>query len=258
MIFLILTAFAAIALIVAPISALVYLGKAWKLPNSLFWKAGLSMIMMEIFYLAAVGNATSLWPQVFESSDLIRILIVAASTGLIFELGRFFVLDRLFKSVRSIRGSVFFALGWSGVETMMLGFFLLVSIFGMYFVLNNGSFSSIMPNATTQEIAQLEDVKIQAMELIQGNPLLAVAPVIERGARALIDMAMTLLIVLTFIRGEQRYAWYAVGARATVTFILLYVNMLNPLAALCLFIAAGAGALLLCVKLKALFPKQAV
>ena len=254
--FIVLSLLAAAALIAAPVFMLKYFGKKWQIPGGIFWKSGLSLLFIEIFYLAVIGNASSIWPDLLSSSNLAKALVISVSTGLFFELGRFLVLDKLFKNLRSVKDCVFFAMGWSGVETLMIGFLLIISTFGMQFMIASNNLSALLPDAGTQEIRQLEDLKQESILLMSGNPLLALTPVIERVSRTALDFSLTMLCLLALVKGETKYVWMAVAMRALITFTAVLIGSLGALAGDLSYLTLALFSLFAINQVRILLPKQ--
>jgi len=254
--FLVLSLISAVIMIVIPVFLLKYFSKKWQISGGVFWKAGLFLLFIEIFYLAVIGNASSLWPDLLTSSNLLKALIVGLSTGLFFELGRFLVLDKIFKNLRSVRDCAFFAMGWGGVETLLVGILLIVSTFGMQFMIASNNLSALMPDAGSQEIKQLEELKQESIVLMSGNPLLALTPVIERVSRTALDLSLTMLCLLALVKGETKYVWMAVAMRALITLTAVLIGSLGALAGDLIYLTLALFSLFAIKQVRILLPKQ--
>jgi len=255
MLFTAFTVFSALVLIIIPLSAWLYFAKKWKLGKMLFWKAGLSALIIEIFYLTVLGNAGSILPQYIADSPLPMALLVALSAGLFMELGRFLVLDKVFKKMRTFREGLYFALGWGGVETILIGFFLLISIMGMQVLVHTDNIAVYFPDASSQEIAQMKEVQVKSGELINGNPLVALSPLAERGARMALDLSLTVLVLLSLATGLTKYTWGAVALRTLITFVVVYAGAFSQLAGDFIFVALAAFSLSIIRQFKKEYPK---
>ncbi len=242
MTFLVLSFVAGLALTIGPLYAARKLRARWKLPRGLFIKSGLALLIIEIVHMAAIGNASSLWPQIMDWPEYFQAVVFGLASGLFLELGRFLVLDKMMKNVRQYREGLYFGLGWSGVETILLGIIIMIAVFGMQMIGTGTDVADRMPGATKEQVQQLQDFQKQAADLMNGNPLVGLAPILERGCLLVIDIAMTILILAGFARGTTAYTWAAVGFRSLFTGSLLYVSSLNMLAGESLFIVFALAA----------------
>jgi uncharacterized membrane protein YhfC len=254
--FVVLSFISGVILIIAPIVLLKLFKKKWQLNGNIFWRAGFILLLIEIFYLAVIGNASSLWPDLWDGSDLVKALVVGISTGLFFELGRFLVLDKIFRNLRSFKEGVFFAMGWGGVETLLIGILLIISTFGMQFIVSSNNLAAIMPDAGTQEIKQVDELKQESIQMITGNPLLALTPVIERGSRLAMDLSLTMLVLLALVKGENKYVWMAVAIRALITFTSVLIGGLDVFAGDIVYLVLALFSLFAIKQVRIQLPKQ--
>jgi uncharacterized membrane protein YhfC len=219
-------------------------------------RAGFALLFIEIFSTLVAGNGISLWPQYADLPVVVRALVMGLFSGLFYELGRFVVLDRLMPKVRSFRQGVAFGMGWAGMEMFFLGFALIVAAFLMNFILINGDISQAFPNATADQLQQLADFKDQATQLVNGNPLVALTPLLERFCLMIFDVAMTLLILFGFTRGESRYTWLAVASRGLLIALLIGAGSINPLLAEPVFVLFAVGAFFVVRWIRRSYPEQ--
>jgi len=249
MTFLILSTLSGIALVVLPIVAVLKLRNRWKLPKGLFLKAGMAALMVEIIHAAVLGNGTSLWPQLLDLPAYAMAIIFGVVSGLFTELGRFLILDKLMKKVRGLHEGLMFALGWGGLQTILYGAVVVFGVIGMYMISGVSNIATILPDADKSQLTAFTEIQKQSNELMNGNPILGLAPVIERGSLIMIDIALTLLIILGLIEGKTSNTWLAVGFRTLVTASVLYANSWAPLAGEFCLILFGLAAYLMSRKL---------
>jgi len=166
------------------------------------------------------------------------------------ELGRFLVLDKMMKGVRTLREGVYFGLGWSGLETALLGMVIVIGVFGVQTLVATTDLSARFPDASKTDIEQIQSFQKQAAELMQGNPLAGLTPLLERGSMLVIDIALTLLILLGLYRGLTSYIWAAAGLRTLFSAALVYAGGLNVYAGEAVFLISGILAWLLARQLK--------
>lgn len=251
MTFLILSCLCGLVLAVTPFWLARFLRAKWKMPKGLFLKAGFALLVIEVIQLAAVGNATSIWPGiVLEWPPYLQAVVFGVLTGLFTELGRFLVLDKMMKKVRDLKEGIYFGLGWSGVSTALIGLIMILGAIGMIVFTTGGDLSARFPEASKADLEQLRTFQKQAEDLMQGNPVFALAPVLERAATGVIDAALTLLILLCYQKVDMKYVWAAVGVRAVFAGLLIYAASLNNLLAEAVFLLCGVLALLLLRQIK--------
>jgi uncharacterized membrane protein YhfC len=240
MIFLILAAVSGVILIVAPVAVARMLKARWKMPDKMFFRAGLFLLVIEIFHMAVVGNGTSAFPQFFAMPTAVQALILGLLAGLFYELGRYVAMDRFFRNVRDRKEAIYFGLGFSGLETIMFGILLFIGTFAIYTLANTSDLAASFSTASPKDLEQLKAFQEQALQLVNGNPLLALAPVLERLSLGLIDIAMTLVMILCFQRGDTKYAWAAVAFRVLFVSSLYIVSNYNTAAGELVFAAFAA------------------
>jgi uncharacterized membrane protein YhfC len=247
MMFIILSIFAGFVLTVVPVYLWKRFSAKWKMPKGLFLKAGLSLLVLEIFHISVRESALSYWPGFFDINLFLQALILGIMSGLFFELGRFFVLDKIFKKVRSYKEGVYFAMGWSGVVSTATGIIIIAGAIVIYLIMNTSDISTIFPQASENELKQIMDYQKQALEM---NPLFGLAPIVERFAFLALDIFLTLVILSGFGRGVVQYVWLSVFFRAIFVVVLFVVSQLGELAMVSAFIVFGALLFYLVWKMK--------
>lgn len=256
MIFLVLTGLTGIVLILFPVFFARRLRRKWHIEKGLFFRAGVSLLFIEIFSTMVAGNGIDLWPRFTGLPMIAQSVFMGLFSGLFYELGRFVVLDRLMPKIRSFRQGVAFGAGWAGMEMCLLGFALVISIFGMQMLLSTNDFSQAFPTASSDQIKQLSDFRDQATKLVSGNPLLALTPLMERFSLMLFDVAMTLLILFGLTRGESRYTWLAVASRALLIALLFGTGGIHPILTESIFVLFAIGAFFAIRLIQRSYPKH--
>ncbi|MBP7058002.1 YhfC family intramembrane metalloprotease [Candidatus Gracilibacteria bacterium] len=254
MIFIVLSFLIGAGFIFFPIFISRALSKKWMLEKRLFWRAGFYFLLIEFFYLAVMGNLTSLWPAFADSDPLVIALVMGISSGLFFELGRFLVLDKLMKQIRTFKEALFFGFGWRGIEILILGVMLLVSSVGMNYVATM-DVNKALPDAGTQELVQLRSLKVEAAKMINGNPLDAFTPLVQHTAYLAMDLMLSLLVILALIKGETKFVWQAVGLRSGIFFSTIMLSYYNQWLADFMLLAMCGLLLFAFHHLKKQFPK---
>ena len=214
----------------------------WKMPEKLFSRAGLCLIVIEIFHYSVMSQVLSMWTDFPSLPLIVQSAFLGLAAGLFFELGRFLVLDKLFSSVRSYKDAVYFGLGWNGVETFIVGLLLIVAVFGINMLVTTDDVTSIYPDADKTQIEQIELFRASAIKMVNDEPYMGIVPVVERGTFMLMDVALTLIILFGFSRGTNVYAWYSVLFRAAFVGAVFAAQKINPLAGELMFLIFAAAA----------------
>lgn len=245
------------ALVVVPIALCVKLAKKWNIERKIFWKAGLSLLIIQIFFSTVISNASFLLPE--GQVTFINLALFALISAMTFELGRFFILDKFMKKIRSFLKGVYFGLGWGGIMTIFLGFALILAIFGIDLIVKTEDLSALVPEDSGIAAMDIEELKEQIFSVFFAAPYLGLLPIIERAGWAFIDVALTLLILFGIAGNGSRYIWGAVLFRGLFTFSTAastaYIRVDFALQALITLIFAAAAYFII-RKLKDLFTEK--
>lgn len=216
--------------------------KEWKMPKGLFLRAGLALLVIELFHFSVMDSALSRWQELFLSQHVVvQALLFGLMAGLFFELGRFFVLDKLFKHVRSQKEGLYFAMGWRGVEMFAFGFLIVAGSYGIYLLATTPDLATLYPDASTTELQQLGEYKGVAEDLYGTFPLYGLTPLVEYGALLLLDMFLTLVVLLRFTRGSNRYVWLAVLVHGLFAAALFTAQQFEPYVPLLVLVLLGGA-----------------
>lgn len=208
----------------------VYLARRYKRilkpARGLYFKAGLSLLLIELFHYSVLDSALQSWPDFVSLNIIFQGLILGLFGGLFFELGRFFILDKWCK-VKTYNDAVYFGLGWNGAATFLYGVLVLVGTYGIYLLTNTPDISTIFPGGTGADIEQINQFRDQASSIIGSTPFLGLAPIFERGSLLALDLLLTLIIVFGFLRGTTTYVWLAVLIHSLYISALIILNSVN-------------------------------
>lgn len=245
----------AILLLIIPVFSAWYFSKRWNLPKKIFLKAGATALIVDLFYLAVMGNGGTMLPSWVTGSPLLMALIIGIVSGLFSELGRYLVLDKVFPKLRSFREGLYFAMGWSGVTTFLIGIIMLITVPAIQILISSDNVEAMLPDASTQEIIQLREARETAIELVNGNPFMALTTVAERGSKMALDLSLTVLVLLSLATGETKYTWSAVGLRSLILFVFSYAGAFSHLAADFIMVALAAFSLSIIRQYRKKYPK---
>jgi uncharacterized membrane protein YhfC len=215
-----------------------YLKNKWQMPKWLFLKAGLVFFIIQLFHLSVLDGAIGYFKDFSGYNVFLQAILFGVFTGLFFELGRFFVLDKLFKNVRDSKTAIYFATGWNGVTTFLIGLGLIVAAFGMYLLYMNEDISVLAPDAPAAQVQQLEEIRAEYFGP-DAKLYMAIMPLVERVSLLLTDVFLTLLIVFALMSNLLRYVWGAVFLRALMVALIFIMSSGNLLAADLIYAAFG-------------------
>jgi len=254
--FIVFSAVSSVLLIVVPAIVASRFRAKWKMPKRMFVKTGIMLLIVEVFYFTVVSNLISFWPEIETIDPVSRALILGLIAGLFFELGRYVVLDKVMKQVRSWREGIYFGFCWGALETVLLGIILLISVFGMQAISVTPDIAATIPNATTAQIDQLKTLQDETLSLMKQSPFLAFSPVLERASLMVIDIALSLLMILGFYRGTTKFAWGAVFLRTLFMASTIYVGSINVVAGEAVFAVYAVIFFLFIKQIRKFFPEQ--
>jgi uncharacterized membrane protein YhfC len=251
--FVLLTLISGIVLAVVPVVLVRLLRKKWEMPKGVFWKAGLCLLVIEVFYITLVSNAAPMLPAVITGNPISNTIFFAVFIGLFFELGRYVVLDKVMKYIRSRKEGIYFGICWSALETILLGLMMLLGAYGMQVISSTTDLSSLLPGATTADIEQMKMWSQLAVTMAK-NPILALTPILERVSGMIVDVALTLLMIFGFYRGTTKFVWVAVLLRVLFSASVTYAASKDILTGEAVYLIYASLALILIKELKKLYP----
>lgn len=199
-----------------------FLVRKFHINPKIFWKAGLAGIAVSLLVFGVNINIDGAFPSFSQLPNIVQAAILGVLNGLIIELGKFTVLDRLMRKVRDRESGLMFGLGWAGVGIVFTGFLLAVSVFGTYSLLNTKDIASSVPNIDPDQLKFLQESQVQIQALVSGSLLKAFTPLFESAATILLDIAATFMILFGFQHVQNRFVWFAVGIRSVLTALLFY------------------------------------
>lgn len=248
----------AVVLIGAPVFLAVKFGKLWNLDGKIFWKAAFAFLIIQIFLSTIISNSTLIFLK--GPISAIDILLYAVISALTLELGKFLILDKIMKYVRSFLKGVYFGLGWGGVVTILLGFATAFSIFGIDLLMKTEDLSTLVPANSGVTVEDLANLKEQMIPALFNYPYFALLPIVERASWLLIDVALTVLILFGISSGESRYIWGAVLMRTALIFSTVYLSSFAQVYLIqsLLFVAFGVASYFIIRKMDKLFNERGI
>jgi hypothetical protein len=252
------TAISGLILSVIPLVLVKLLRERFHIRQSLFWKVGLWFLLIQMFQIVILGNLTDYFPGIKNLPDIVAALIYGLFIGLFVELCRYVLLDKIFAQIRSYKESIYFGFCWAALTTVIIGFALFFGSFGLNTVANTDDLSTLVGSTTPDDLEQASVFQAQAKELLAQPAIYGFAPLVERSAFLLFDIALTVLIVLGMNKGQTSYAWVAVLSRASVNSFFYGIAGLNELLTVLALIVVGGLSFAFIYKMRLVFPKQQV
>ncbi|MCC7196871.1 YhfC family intramembrane metalloprotease [Candidatus Peregrinibacteria bacterium] len=252
------TAISGLVLTVAPLVLVKTLRFRFKIEQSLFWRAGLWFLLIQMFQVVVLGNLADSFPALRNLPDIVIALVYGLFIGLFVELCRYVLLDKVFKTVRSYKEALYFGVCWTALTTVVVGLVLFLGSFGLNTVANTNDLSTLVGSTTPSDLEQATLFQEQARELLTQPTIYGFLPLLDRGAFLLFDIALSLLIVLGLNKGETGYAWAAVFARSAVSTCFYIVSGMNELIPIVALLVLGILSFVFISRIPSAFPKQRV
>lgn len=240
MLFILLNTLAGITLIVLPIYLWRRFKTEWEMPKWFFLKVGLLSIVVQVFAFSVFDSLLSYFPQYMNAEMLWQAIFAGIFTGLFFELGRFYILDKIFPKVRGFKSAVFFGFSWGGLSMFIVGIALLFASIGLYMLIGTDDVSTLIPEATPEQIEQLQVLKNAATGGVI-ETISAIIPIFERVSFILFDVLLSLIIVFGLMQKRPSYVWISVGLRTIISALMFFVAPQNAPVGLLFFVSISAG-----------------
>ncbi len=136
----------------------------------------------------------------------------AFTAGLFEEVGRWLGYAYLLKRERSVRVGVMFGLGHGGVESALLVGASLLGSLAMWVLAAQGLVTD--PRVLAALVPALATLSMDQ----------ALYPLFERVAALGLQVGLSLVVLLVFLRGQQRWLWMAVAIHAGIDFVAVMMH----------------------------------
>lgn len=204
-----------------------HLGAGWRI----FWLGGLVFMVSQVLLrLPLVGALqAAIAPQLVGSPALsLAFGAGLAVTAALFETGGRWVGYRflLRNDPKTWDAGVMFGLGHGGVESALLIGGIAIAQLVALLTMTEAALAALPP-------LQAEGLRALAAEVASGPAWLGLRGAYERVIAVTFHVAMSLLVLQSFARGERRWSWYALGAHTLMDFLapVLIPALLPPGAA---------------------------
>ena len=192
--------------ILAPLLVGIYLNQKYRLTWKLFLYGAAAFILAQLAFLplklvlekfiAPLAPGGNLLAQAIVFSFLIAITEQPASYS---------VLNGKLSWARSWEESLMFGAGFGGLESMIVGINILGRFISMSALLKN-------PNQLMQlPLEQQNSIQQQLEYFWSVSWYVSLMPALERIFALIIQIALAVVVMQVFLRGNRRWLWYAIG-----------------------------------------------
>jgi uncharacterized membrane protein YhfC len=211
-------------MLAVPVALGLFLRRRWGLPWTLLFAGAVAFIGSQVVHLPLNYGLTALFrldwmPKPLEVWQLpFNAVVLGLTAGLCEETARYLVYRFWQKDARSWREALVFGAGHGGVESIIIGLLVVVTLVSMA-ALRGVDMSQLgLPTDQTAEVVrQVEEFWATPVYM----PLLAAA---ERLMAILLHLSLAALVMQVFVRQRLWPLWVAMGWHALVDAVAVYVN----------------------------------
>lgn len=208
-----------------PIALGIFLTRRWQSNWRLFWIGALTFIASQIGHIPfnsyvltpLVNNLLRMLPNsqpdvtIATASTLLQVVIIAImfglSSGLFEELARYIAYARFLPDERSWRKGLLLGAGHGGIEAIIFGFLVLLSLLNLILLRRPAIFETVPVEQQALVSAQLE--------AYWSAPLpMTLLGAVERALTIPFHLAMSLLVLQVFVTGQRRWVFSAIFLHA--------------------------------------------
>lgn len=171
-----------------PITAVLLLRRKWGLPLSIALAGAVTFVGSQLAHIPANSALASAF-NMQDQPLIIQSIVLGLSAGVFEEVARYIVYRFWQKDVRSWKESVFFGLGHGGIEAILIGTVVILTLVNMVAIANAEDPAAL--GLTEENLAQIEE--FWAMPLY--TPALAV---FERIAALTLHISLATVVALCF------------------------------------------------------------
>lgn len=206
-----------------PIFLALHFGKRWKISGRIWWIGTATFIFSQIVHIPInlgienlLQRSGIIYWSLF-SQQVVYSVFLGFSAGIHEEIARYLVLRFWMKSARSWRTAIIFGLGHGGVEAIILGIFALLSYTSMLFLKNSDVSLIFQPS-------QVELVKEQISTYWSVNWYDSMLGALERFFSIPIQLALTVIVMQTFIRKNIGWLFLAILLHALIDGMVVFLS----------------------------------
>lgn len=135
----------------------------------------------------------------------------ALAAGIFEEVGRYIAFSTVLKKFRSWQDGISFGLGHGGIESILLGILICVQIMVLIGAANSGNLSELLKQLPQESSSGL-------VRLISAPDWTFLFIGIERLLALPIQIALSLIVLLSFVKHDKKYLFYAIVIHTFVDF----------------------------------------
>ncbi|MFZ5918632.1 MAG: YhfC family glutamic-type intramembrane protease [Chloroflexota bacterium] len=208
----------------APVALGLFLWRRWRLPWTLFFAGAVAFVGSQVVHLPLNFGLTALFnldwmPKPPEAWQLpFNAVVLGLTAGLCEETARYLVYRFWLKEARTWRQALMFGAGHGGVEAMLTGLLVGVTLLNMAAMRGVDVTALGLPAEQAAEAAR----QVKAFWATPAYmPLLAAA---ERLMAMLFHLSAAALVMQVFLRGRLWPLWAAIGWHALLNAVAVYIN----------------------------------
>ncbi len=201
----------------------VFLTRKYKLGWRLYWIGGALFVISQILHIPFNIFLDRLFDRGFlpmppeQYQLLFSAILLGLSAGLFEEITRYVGLRWWAKDARSWAKGLLFGAGWGGMEAIIFFVVVLLLNYIIFMVLRTVDMSTLLP---PEQLLPLQ----QGLDLFWGvawyDSLLGA---LERILVLPIQMALTIMVLQVFLRGQSRWLWLAIAWHALVNAVVVII-----------------------------------
>lgn len=208
-----------------PIALGIALTRRWKLNWQLFWIGALTFVASQIGHIPfnnyvlepLVQNMLRALPgsdpavTIATASSTLQIIVIAVmvglSSGLWEEMARYITYARFIPEARSWRKGLLLGAGHGGIEAIIFGALVLLSLLNLILLRRPAVFATVPVEQQALVAAQLEAYWTAPLPM-------TLLGAVERALTIPFHLALSLLVLQSFIRGQRRWVFFSVFLHA--------------------------------------------
>lgn len=197
-----------------PLAAVFLLKRRWALPLSIALAGAATFVGSQVLHLpanSAIASAFDMQAQPL----VVQAIVLGLSAGIFEEVARYIVYRFWQTEVRSWRGAVFFGLGHGGVEAILTGLLVALTLINVM----------VITNAEDPAALQLPEGTMAQVEEFWATPLyLPALAVLERVMAMILHVGLSVLVALCFARQSIWPLFAAILWHAVADAVAVYVT----------------------------------
>jgi uncharacterized membrane protein YhfC len=198
-----------------------FLTHKYKLGWRLYWIGAVLFIISQLFHIPFNILVSTLFRRGFLPTPpanyqlLFNAVFLGLSAGLFEELTRYAGLRWWAKDVRSWAKGLLFGSGWGGIEAILVGGLILLAYIN-FVSLRTQDLTTLVP---PEQLAALQGQVNAYWSVAWYYSMLGA---VERLLTIPFQIAMTILVLQVFVRGQSRWLWIAIGLHTLVDAVAVY------------------------------------